>query len=545
MKIRNKQHGFLMQASILAVAGLLVRIIGMLYRSPLTAIIGDEGNGYYSTAYLLYSMVLLISSYSIPTAVSKIVSGKLALKEYRNAHRTFICALFYVIAVGGIASLITYFAAPLLLSINSNAVPALKILAPTIFFSGILGVMRGYFQAHGTMVPTSVSQIIEQIFNAGVSVFAAWFFTKGMTGPENETAVAVYGSAGGALGTGIGVAAGLCFLLFVYLINSKSIKKRLARDQHDAFDSYLSIGKSIILMVTPVIFSTFIYNISSTMDMSIFYYIMGLKGMAQKDASSLYGVFSTKYMVLINVPVALASAMSTAMIPGISSSFVTGDLRDTNKRAAEAIRFTMLISIPCAIGLGTLSRPIMQLLFPQPKTIELASTLLTIGCVSVIFYALSTVTNGVLQGIGKVGIPVKNAAIALGIHTVFLIPVLRFTGLGVYALLWATVLYSFLMCLLNGFSVRKHLGYSQEIRNTFVIPLISSGIMGVIGWGSYQLTHLLVKSNFISLMVSILLAVLVYFVLMIKLKGIRKDEIARLPKGRILLKIFRKLRLMR
>lgn len=545
MKIRNKKHGFLMQASILAVAGILVRIIGMLYRSPLTAIIGDEGNGYYSVAYQNYSMILLVSSYSIPTAVSKIVSGKLALKQYRNAHRTFICAFIYVIVVGAAASLITYFASPFLLSMNVNSVPALKILAPTIFFSGILGVMRGYFQAHGTMVPTSVSQIIEQIFNAVVSVFAAWFFTKGFIGPEDETAIGIYGAAGGALGTGIGVVAGLCFLLFVYLINSKSIKRRLERDQHDVFDSYLSIGKNIILMVTPVIFSTFIYNISAVMDMSIFSYIMGMKGMVQKEVSSLYGVFSTKYMVLINVPVALASAMSTAMIPGVSTSFVTGELKDTNKRIAEAIRFTMLVSIPCAVGLGTLSRPIMQLLFPQPKTIALASTLLTTGCISVIFYALSTVTNGVLQGIGKVGIPVRNAAIALGIHTVFLVPVLYFTNFGVYALLLATVLYSFLMCVLNGFSVKKYLGYKQEIQNSFIIPLISSGVMGAVGWGGYQLTHRLVKSNFISLIVSILLSIFVYFTLMIKLKGIGKEEIAKLPKGKILIKIFRKLRLMR
>ena len=146
-----------MQAGILASAGIIVRIIGLLYNTPLVAIIGDEGNGYYNSAYYAYSIILLISSYSIPSAVSKVIAQRLATKEYRNAHRIFCCAFIYVLVVGSIASLFVFFGAGLLVEMESAIFP-LKILAPTIFFSGILGVLRGYFQAHKTMVQTSVSQ---------------------------------------------------------------------------------------------------------------------------------------------------------------------------------------------------------------------------------------------------------------------------------------------------------------------------------------------------------------------------------------------------
>ena len=173
-----------MQAGILAIAGILCRIIGILYRSPLTGIIGDEGNGYYSSAYNIYVIILLVSSYSIPSAISKVIAEKLALKEYRNANRVFQCALLYVVVVGGIASLLTFFCADFLVQENSAAV--LRIFAPTIFLSGILGVLRGYFQAHGMMMPTSVSQIVEQILNAAFSILMAYLLTKAMNG-NNES----------------------------------------------------------------------------------------------------------------------------------------------------------------------------------------------------------------------------------------------------------------------------------------------------------------------------------------------------------------------
>ena len=216
------------------VAGIVVRIIGILYRSPVTSIIGDEGNGYYGIAVNIYTMVLLIASYSIPMAVAKVVSGKLALKQYRDAHKVFCCALIYVLIVGGIAALFTYFGASLLIpESQAKAIPVLRVLAPTIFFSGFLGVLRGYFQGHSTMMPTSISQIIEQIVNAIVSIGAAILFIHLFAGGDSEK-VPVFGAMGSAAGIGAGVIAGLLFMLFIYHCNSKYFKKHREMDTSGA-----------------------------------------------------------------------------------------------------------------------------------------------------------------------------------------------------------------------------------------------------------------------------------------------------------------------
>lgn len=169
----KKTGSIVKQAGVLAAAGILVKIIGVLYRSPLTSLIGDEGNGYYSVAYNIYIIILMLSSYNIPAAVSKLIAEKLALGQYKNAHRVFICALWYVMILGIAAASVLYFFADKL--VGQNAASVLKVFAPTILIFGPLGALRGYFQAHHTMTPTSVSQIFEQILNAGVSIGAAYF----------------------------------------------------------------------------------------------------------------------------------------------------------------------------------------------------------------------------------------------------------------------------------------------------------------------------------------------------------------------------------
>ena len=269
----NKSKSIVKQASILALAGILVRIIGVLYRSPLTALIGDEGNGYYSTAYNIYAMVLLISSYSIPTAISKLISEKLALHQYNNARKIFKCALIYITVVGGSAAILTFILAPWI--VTENAVFALRILCPTIFLSGLVGVLRGYFQAYSTTVYTSVSQIIEQLLNAFVSVGAAYLFIQPYA--NNHTLLASRGAGGSALGTGFGVLVALIYMVCVYLR-----KGRHMIDETDAdprVQSGQAIFRSILNIVTPIIISTCIYNLVSTIDMFIYNGIMQAHGL--------------------------------------------------------------------------------------------------------------------------------------------------------------------------------------------------------------------------------------------------------------------------
>ncbi len=537
---KKKQRGFALQALILASAGILTRIIGLLYGVPLTKIIGDLGNGYYGSAYNIYAIILLLCSYSIPLAVSKIISAKLVLKEYNNAYRIFQCALIYVTIVGGIAALITFAFAPYIVDV-AEAVPALRILAPTIFFSGLLSVFRGYIQAYSTMVPTSISQIVEQVLNAVVSVGAAYILTRPYVDAADPTVLPMYGAAGGALGTGAGVLAGLCVMLIVYCSRMRQIKKTRMTDTK-APDSYATIFHMILMMVTPVIISTAIYNISTVLDQKVFFAIMKFKGMAANDMSALYGIYSRKYNVLVNVPIALASAVSSAMIPGISGAYEIGDKKSARRKVREAIRFTMWLSIPAAVGMGVLAKPIMDLLFPG--TDPVGWHLLSIGVITVVFYGVSTVTNGVLQGIGKVNVPMKNAAKALVIHLLFLVPMLLWTEMKLYAILAATLVYTIVMCMLNARAVRRYLRYKQEIARTFILPALASLCMGIVTFASYTLSHMVCRSNVIAMGISVILSVFVYFVVLLKLGGFTEEQLLAFPKGKLLVKFAKKLHLL-
>ena len=249
---------------------------------------------------------------------------------YRNAHRIFQCALIYVLVVGGIASLFVFFFASYMVDLGGSVLP-LRILAPTIFFSGILGVFRGYFQAHKSMVQTSVSQILEQIVNAGVSVLMAYLLVRMVKG-ESETTQASFGAAGGTIGTGAGVVFALLFMMGVYALNKGMIHRQIDRDKTIHEDSRKEIFKMIIMVVTPFILSTAIYNINTFLDQKI-YQMISLTIQQKTEAAVSFDLSAmAKATKLANIPIALASAMATALIPGISSDFARGDLEGAKSK---------------------------------------------------------------------------------------------------------------------------------------------------------------------------------------------------------------------
>lgn len=534
-----------MQAGILAAAGIIVRIIGLLYNSPMTAILGDEGIGYYNTAYYAYTIVLLISSYSIPSAISKVIAQKLAVKEYRNAHRVFQCAFIYVLVVGGIASLFVFFGAGILVQID-YAIPALKVLAPTIFFSGILGVLRGYFQAHKTMVQTSLSQILEQILNAAFSILMAYLLLNAMGGAGSSGGLA-WGAAGGAIGTGIGVLTALLFMAGVYALNKPVIRRRIERDTGHRDETYGEVFRMIIMVVTPFILSTFIYNANTFINQTVYQkMMMEIKGFADTAVASHTGIVG-KAVKISNIPIALASAMASALIPGISGEYARGDLEEARRETAKAMKVTMLISIPAAVGIGVLAKPVMLVLYPQKASLDLSSALLSVLAVSVVFYAVSTLSNAVLQSIGRLNSPVVNAAAALALQTAALGGMIY--GLdgeyGPYYYVAAIVLYSFLMCLLNGFSMKRHLGYRQEADKTFLRPLLASAVMGAAAFGVYQGLYLLLGSNILSLAAAVAVGAFIYFILIIRLGAVTEEEMRGMPKGYFLIGLAKKTKILK
>lgn len=532
---RKKDNDFVVQAGILAAAGIICRLIGLVYRVPLANILTDEGNGYYSTAYNIYTIVLLLASYSIPSAISKLMAGKLEQKEYKNAQRIFHCALMYVGVVGVAASLFLFFGADLLL--EGKAALVLRAFAPTILIYGFLGVLRGYFQAHKSMVQTSISQIFEQILNAVVSVSAASFFMKKFEAPE-------YGAIGSAIGTMAGVIMALIVMLFAYGINKKKIKRRLAHDKCNVLDEYGEIFKSMLFIVTPIILSTFIYNFNITLNNNLFTKIaMSHYGMTEQESYSIFGIYSGKAVLLSDVPIALASAMSAALIPVVSGTFAREGKRAAGEKVEVAIQTTLLFAIPAAAGMFALAEPILTLLFSfsTPQDLQMAVTLLRMMTLSIAFYSLSTVSNGILQGIGKVNRPVINAAVALAVQTLIVVVLLLVMELGIYVLPIAFFVYAALMSLLNQYIVRQELECSIHWKQVFVKPLLSSLVMAVAAYLIYTVVYMVLPINMIALLLSVLFAVVIYGIGMILCGGLTEDILDNIPKGTMLKPIVRKL----
>lgn len=542
MDRQTPKNNFIKQAGILAIAGIICRIIGILYKGPLVALIGAEGIGYYNYAGNIYAIMLLVSSYSIPSAVSKEIAKKLVVQEYRNAQRIFYCAIIYVIIIGGLVSAFTFFGAGLF--VEKNSVNVLRVLAPAIFLSGLLGVFRGYFNAQSNMMQTSVSQILEQIFNAVVSLLAAYMMIGTVTRTDSTTK-AIYGAIGSAFGTGGGVLFALIFMLLVYFFYKGPLQKHLQQGLDNQAEPYLKILKSIFFTITPFIISTCVYNFTTIINQTIFNKIMiYLKNFPANTVAAQYGIFSGEAVIFVNIPVAIASSVSAAMIPDISGSYLLGNIKETNRKVDMAIRTTMLICIPSAAGLFVLARPVVQALFSQKDTLTQASVLLRCLSVTAVFYSLSTLTNAVLQGIGKMNLTLKNAMISLFLQTIVLVTVLSSTGWNLYALVLAAVLHSFLMCVLNGISVHKNLGFHIDIKKSFIIPLTAAAVMGIVAGFSYQLIHTACKSNIITLFLVVLLSAAIYFILVLRLGGISEKELSALPQGKTLAAIAKKVKVL-
>ena len=542
-----------MQAGILAAASIVVRIIGLLYRSPLTAVIGDEGNGYYGYAFNIYPIVLMVSSYSIPSAISKLMAQKLALGEYRNAQRVFYCTMAYALTVGAAFSLFVWFGAGLL--VPPRSVPVLRVLAPTIFIFAILGVLRGYFQANQTMVQTSISQILEQIMNAAVSIGAAWFFMHRLAAGQDVHEQAVYGAMGSALGTGSGVMTALIFMAVMYLVNRRYFMKRIRKDRTGREDPWTGIMRDTILVITPFILSGFILNLTTTVNQTIFSKIMiGAKGLDEIDITTAYGIFSNKAVVITNIPISIATAVAAAIIPNISSAYARKDREETRRRVIAAVRITNIIATPCALGLIALARPVTMVLFPQWESLGLASALLALLGVTVIFYSIATIMNAALQSIGRMQMPLVSAGIALAVQTLVLLILLFATNMGVFALVLVSILYSLMIFLLDTYFLQRYLKLDMDLYNVYARPLFAATIMGVATYGLYTMFEVFLElvgsrslylNNLIAMVPAILAAVLIYFFALIRMGTLSEEDILSLPRGSMLLKIFRKLKWMK
>lgn len=552
MSNKSKSNSFIIQGSILAFAGILVRVIGLIYRIPLNRILGESGMGYYGTAFEIYNVLILLSSQSMPLAVSKIVSEKLEKKQYKNAHKVFKGALIYGITIGVIFGMLAFFGADWIsvkiYKLPQVAIP-LRILAPTLTVACVLGVLRGYFQGMGNMIPTSVSQIFEQIVNAVVSVIAAYElgaygYSLSKMADESETFRASYSAAGGTLGTLCGVVTALIIMIIILYRHFGSINSNIRKDITKSVDSYGTITKVIVFTITPVLISTTIYNIGNLLDNPIFQNIMYSISPESTEAqrSAVYGNYTGIYRTLTTMPIAIASALSTAIVPSLVRSYVAGDKSVVKNKIDMALKFSMIIAFPCGMGLSVLGVPINKLLFGSSG--DGAAPMMVFSIFTVIAFSLSTISNAILQGIDKLKVPIKNSAISLGLHLIILPCLLIVFKLNIYGVVIGDILFGATVSVLNAMSIKKYLNYRQNMFETFVKPFICAGVMGAGCFGIYKLFNGLIKINAISTIIAIMVAVVIYALMLVITKTVTEDELLSMPKGAMIAKLMKKIHMI-
>lgn len=516
------KSSFVRQALVLAIASLLVRFIGFLYRLPLTNLIGDQGNAIYSYGYYFYMLFLIMSSSGLPSAISKMVSERIALKQYKNAHQVFKVSLMIAACTGLLGSLALGFGAKHLANYlgSPDSYYAILVLSPTVFLVAIMAVFRGYFQGMNNAVPTAFSQVIEQIFNAILSVVLAYIFVKKSV---------PLGAAGGTAGTGIGAIIGLLFLVGIYLLVKPRLKKRINLDKSKTLEPKTTTAIKIFKMAFPIIVGTAIFSITNLIDMFMVNRCLTESGVFSTERiEELYGQLTGKYVVLTNLPISISTAIAAAIIPSISATLAIGDIKEVNKKINTAIKLTMIIAIPASIGIGVLGDQILLLLFPKYPA---GGILLKVGAMSIIFLSLYQIITGILQGSGYVYVPVVAAAMGALIKipaNYFFISNPNLNVIG--AIMGTTLCYILASSICLGFIIVK-MKFPFDFLGVFIKPAIASMAMGLSCYVFYYTFYYVYPSNTISITFSIVIGITIYFIFMIILGGISKDEIELLPLG--------------
>lgn len=537
MNYKSKRISFVKQAAILAIASLLVRLLGFLYRLPLTDMLGDEGNGIYSAGFYLYNFFLVMSSAGLPAAISKIISEKYSLGEYKNLKTVFTVSLTMAIFVGAFFSILMFFSAEWFCNIigSPKSYYTILTLAPTVLIVSIMSVFRGYFQGLGNSTPTAISQVIEQIFNAIFSIYLAHILLH--LGIE-------FGAAGGTAGTGVGALAGLIYIVILFLKKKNSINSNLKSLELVEYrlETKREIAIKIIKTAVPIITGTAIFSMTNLIDMQMVTSRLAYSGaFSESEITSLYGQLTGKYVTITTLPVSISTALATAVLPSIASSVIKNEFEILKSKISTTLRLTMIISIPAAIGIGVLSDEILALLFPNHTD---GGVLLMWGSFSIIFLALCQIVTGILQGIGKMQVPAKNALIGSIIKipiNYFLIAIPFINVLG--AIISTTVCY-IVASILNLNALKKATNVIPDYKSIFFKPTIASIIMGIICYFSNKFLYILTNSNNFSTILSVIISIFVYLVTLSLLKGFKREDLNLIPMGHKIIKVLEKFNLI-
>ncbi len=520
----EKKQSFLHGTALLALATAIVKVIGALYKIPLNAIIGEQGFSYFNTAYEIYAVLLMISTAGLPIAMSRMISEVSSLGHYNQVRRIYrTCrAIFLAMGIAG-SLLMTLFCRQLAaFQEQPDAWIAIGCLGPCVLFICMISTFRGFFQGQSNMLPTSVSQILEAVCKLIVGMAAAIVLLR--------TTKSIPAAAGGAI---LGVTVS-CMVSVVYLYGRFRRSYRALPRSDDPVSSYGHTAKQLMAIAIPITIGSAGLQILTTLETKIYMgQLMGI-GYTQSQADTMKGIYNMT-QTIFNMPSAFILPITVSVIPAITAHLTLKNTRGVRNTAESAIRVTGLICMPCAVGLTLLAEPITALLGGyRGENLLLATRLMTVMGVNLIFYSVVLVTNAIMQAHGHVNIPVVNMAIG-GILKLIVVYIL--TGnpnIGILGTPMGSLLCYVSITLLNLFSIRRVIPSRPAIVKNLVRPLLAALVMGGCAYGTwFGMVALLGRCGNRLLLCAVPIAVgaAVYLFAAVRFKVITREDCLLLPKG--------------
>lgn len=513
-------NSFLKGALILTAAGVIVKIIGSVNRILLSRLLGGEGIGLYQMAYPIYLLALSVSSAGIPVAISIIVAEKLALGDFRGAHRVFRVSFGLLFATGIVFTGVLFSGAGWLIEHHivrdARAYYAIAALAPAIMFVTVLSSFRGFFQGMQMMTPTAVSQIMEQFVRVLTMILLAYLLL-----PEGLE----YAAAGASFGAAPGAIAALSVLVFFYFRQRKSLKGCMQAQPAGQKESGFGIIKRIIRLALPVSLANIMLPVVSNIDLIIVPQRLEAAGYTVAQATELFGYLTGMATALINLPTILTASLAASLVPAVSEAFTLDNHERIYQRTATAVRIANMITIPSFVGMYILATPISQMLYGTPN----AGTSIAVLSLSIVFMGMHQVTTGVLQGLGHTAIPLVNMVLSAICKIGLCWTLTAMPSWGIEGAAWATNADFGIAALLNMYFVYRYIGFSLHIKDTFRV-VAAAGLMGMTVLFLYHTLMSHGLSNTLTTLAAITVGATVYGVFLLISGGVEMKDVEKIPK---------------
>ncbi|MBE6871247.1 MAG: polysaccharide biosynthesis protein [Ruminococcaceae bacterium] len=540
--MENKSEGTLYKgAFLLLVANFFVKIIGILYKVPLTNMVGTYCMGFFNQAFEVQQVFLAFSTAGLPVALSKMVSESNSLGRFRETRKIFRVVLTTFAIVGLVGSLLMFFGSSFFAVIIETPLAkySLMALAPAMFFLSITAAIRGFFQGHNRMEPTAVTQVIEAVVKVALGIGLAYLFMQNGLGAE-------YVSAGAILGTTFSTLTATLLMASLFIFFAKRLEpyKTVHATGVEIDDTCRTTGqilKYAIGIIVPITIGSVVVNLTSFLDLFLIMRRLGDIGLSSETATSIYGAYKSCAQTLFNLPPSIITSVNLSFIPAASAAFIRRDRKNLNRICSKAVKLVMIFAVPCSIGLMVFAKPILTLFYPSiPNDVALATPLLRILGFASLWVSISSILTALLQAVGKMKLPLVSMAAGGAVKLIINYILVGIPAIGITGAPVGTALCYVVMAAMNIWFLRKYSGVQPNLLRSIIKPLMAAVAMGGAGYLLYWLLEKAVGTN-VSIIISLIFCVCIYFVVLLLIGGITPSDVAGLPGGKKLSTIVAKL----